>query len=87
MEQDTVWRTTATATARKTRFGQKCVFYEWSGCPVRVAGKDFSLTFCSPQQGLPAGAGKAQTCLVLVWTHWESSELFHSVKFVTLAVA
>lgn len=37
--------------------------------------------------GLPASAGKVQACLVLVRTHWESSELFHSVKFVTPAAA
>lgn len=37
--------------------------------------------------GLPAGAGKAQMCFVLVQTHWECSEIFHLVKFVAPAAA
>lgn len=37
--------------------------------------------------GLPASAGKVQACLVLVRTHWESSELFYLVKFVAPAAA
>lgn len=55
-----------------------------------VYGLDLQPGWPSPLQlsdGLPAGAGKVQARLVLVQTHRESSELFHLVKFVTLAAA
>lgn len=86
MERSVVGRTTATVGETHMVWKEMC--FPRMAWISSQGGRRKSLLY--PLQlsaGLPAGAGKVQACLVLVWTHRESSELFHLVKFVTLAAA
>ena len=86
MEQSTIGR--ATATVGETRMVWKEMCFLWMAWISSQGGRRGSLPYpLHLSAGLPAGAGKVQACLVLVWTHWKSSELFYLVKFVTLAAA